>query len=731
MIYLVSRNQELFKSDKYETISITQSIDKINSWNQVQFDTETSGKDAHLCKLLSAQFGNDEKDERIVIDCTTIDFHVYKEILESKLLIGQNLKFDLQFLYNYGITPTNVYDTMIIEQLLHLGWPNDAISYSLKEIAWRYLKVDIDKSIRGQIIWRGLDEEVVVYGAGDVTYLEKIKKLQEEKIEKQHLAPAAKIENRFVPVIAYLEWCGIKLDIPKWKEKMKQDKKELEVAENNLNKWLLDWYHSHNGTNSYVYLHKEGYPEEEDTNIQYLRMDGNNPIYEFDTKVKLADKKGNPYITTNIEYNLFSSNSDVGKEKCNINWSSSEQVLIIAKILGFNTQVKDKKTGKTKDSVLEKQLKGQKGICDDFLKNYFKYQECSKVVSTFGDTHLNAVNPITGRIHTTYKQLGAASGRMSCGSQQPNTDLAKYKKLKPSQCIYPNIQQLPSNEITRSCFISEPGNLFCSCDYSALESRLGADIYQEPNMLDEYLHGTGDLHSVVAKACFPKELADIDIKDIKKLRPDLRKRAKPVEFSQQFGGSPHAIASSLGCSMDEANEIAEGYWSTFKGIANFKERGTYLVEHYGYVLMCKYTGIKMYWYGWDKWRERQDEHTPDFWQEYREIHKPNKDYVYEQVREDTKIASKWSRMALNGPTQGTGAEILKTAMILFYNWILKNNYFNKVKLVALVHDEACIDYPKDIDAASKLKECMEKASAFLCRSLPIPADPEVSTHWVH
>lgn len=67
-----------------------------------------------------------------------------------------------------------------------------------------------------------------------------------------------------------------------------------------------------------------------------------------------------------------------------------------------------------------------------------------------------------------------------------------------------------------------------------LESRLGADIYQDKAMIDEYLYGSGDIHSLVAKACFPTELEGIDVKDIKKLRPDLRKKAKGPEFACQL-----------------------------------------------------------------------------------------------------------------------------------------------------------------------------------------------------
>lgn len=116
----------------------------------VQFDTETSGIDPHIAQLLCAQFGN--KEDQIVVDCLTIDILNYKNILQEKFIIGQNLKFDIQFLYNYEIIPKRVYDTMIVEQLLYLGYPKGMISFSLAAIADRRLKIDLDKSIRGQII---------------------------------------------------------------------------------------------------------------------------------------------------------------------------------------------------------------------------------------------------------------------------------------------------------------------------------------------------------------------------------------------------------------------------------------------------------------------------------------------------------------------------------------------------------------------------------------------------
>lgn len=124
--------------------------------------------------------------------------------------------------------------------------------------------------------------------------------------------------------------------------------------------------------------------------------------------------------------------------------------------------------------------------------------------------------------------------RMSCGSTKPNYDVAKAKGLVPTKCTYPQLQNLPADEFTRASFVAEEGNLMVSCDFAALESRLGADIYNEHSMIKEFLEGSGDIHSLTAKACFPKELEGIEVKDIKRLRPDLRNKAKPVEFSQQF-----------------------------------------------------------------------------------------------------------------------------------------------------------------------------------------------------
>jgi DNA polymerase I-like protein with 3'-5' exonuclease and polymerase domains len=681
MIYLVSSNQELFDDSDYKHISVDESLEIIKSWNLIQFDTETSGRDAHIDKLLCAQFGNKTADIQIVVDCVTTDIRLYKDVLESKLVIGQNLKFDLQFLYNYGIIPLNVYDTMIVEQLLYLGYPSGQISFSLKEIAWRRLGINIDKTVRGEIIWRGLDKQVILYAAGDVTYLEDIMWSQVKDCREKKCMVGAKLECDFVPAIAYLEWCGIHLDEKKWKEKMVKDKENLNSAINELNKFVVDTP----SLSKFTYINRQG-----DLFAGYCL---------------------DPQVT--------------------INWSSSRQVIEVAKILGFNTQVKDKKTGEDKDSVLEKHLASQKGVNDEFLKLYFNYQEYAKVVSSFGQGHLNAINPKTNRIHTVYKQLGAASGRMSCGSQQPNTSLAKLNKVAPKDCTYPNIQQLPHDEETRACFTSMKGNLWVSCDYSAQEGRVQGDIYQDEGILKMYREGI-DGHSMYAKIFFKEELKDIDVHDVKKLRPDLGTKAKGPEFALAYGGGYTTIMQQLKCSEEEAKQIVTNYEEGFKGTTEFAKKGSAFVRKNGYILMCPLTGHRMYWWDHDKWLERQKSFTQEFWEEYRNIHKGTGDAIAQEVSMHFRAASKFDRLARNAPPQGTSAVMTKEATTNIFHWIVKNGYFGKILCCALVHDETNWEYPEEVKGFPNIvKSMMESSAAKYCKSIEIPAEASVGTHWIH
>ena len=685
MIYLVTSRSELFNNENYKIISIEESLKLLSKPDLLQYDSETTGLDPYLCKLRLIQFGSDKYDFQIVVDVETTPIFYYKEILETKCLLGHNIKFDIKFLYTVNIIPTKVYDTMIIEQLLHLGYTLEPGYLSLKSLLYRRLKVYMDKEVRDSITYKKLDYSIIKYSADDVKYLEKLVAHQKKDLIEKDLLRACNFECEAIPVMAYLEWCGIKLDEAKWKEKMSKDKVKLEEAVKALNLFV-------------------------ESNPEYI-----------------------DYTETPKYYDLFEEVDF--SPKCSINWKSSKQVIPFVQLLGFKTLTEDKKTKKLKHSVESKVLSTQKGINDVFLKLYLEFKSNDKIVDSFGQVFLDSIHPITGRLHTDYHQLGTVSGRMSSGGSA-NIDIAKYKKLKPECCKNLNHQQLPSDHDTRSSFVSEKGNLFCSCDFQALESRLGADIYNEKSMLKEYIDGSGDIHSLAAKSCFPKELEGIDIKDIKKLRPDLRKKAKAPEFSAQFGGGAKSISESLAISMEEAQAIEDNFYKTFSGIKSFKEKGGKFVKQNGYILMCQVTGHKMFWQGFERWKEEELRYRSDksFWDTYRKLKETDSSNpIIIEVRRHFKESSKQERLALNAPTQGSGAIIIKEAAVRLFKWILSNNYFNRVKIVNITHDEINVEFPEELKDffPEFLANLMKESAAKFYNKLEYPAEPAVGDHWIH
>lgn len=298
-----------------------------------------------------------------------------------------------------------------------------------------------------------------------------------------------------------------------------------------------------------------------------------------------------------------------------------------------------------------------------------------------------------------------------------------------------NIQQLPSDEITRSCFVAEKGNNMVSADFSAEESRLGADIYQDKEFLDEFLYRSGDMHSLFAWTVFRKECEDCGCKsvaDVKKLAPKWRKAVKSVEFAYMFGAAAPTISQNANCSVEQAQQYINSLEKTFTGVTEFAKKGSKFVRQNGYIVICPITGHRLIWYDHDQWLKRQKEFTPEFWENYKLYHKGTGDEVALKVKYHFQAVSKYDRLARNVVTQGTGAIIMKEALTNLFNWIINHSLFNKVKLCAAVHDEIVAEYPKElIDFPKILEDIMEKAAAKYCKSLPIPAEASVGECWIH
>ena len=686
MIYLVTNQRTLFESEIYKVISVEESLRLLNPLTIVGLDTETQGFSPFLKKLLLLQLGN--KDFQVVIDCTTVDVTLYKEYLESdRLFIGWNLKFDVKFLFYHGIVPTKLYDGLIAEKMRWLGYPSGMHSLSLKSAGENYLGIELDKSIRGEIIWRKeLTDEIIIYSANDVKYLEDIMNKQLEILLPRGQKLALEVENRAILPTAYFEFCGVNLDAERWKAKMAKDQEALNKAKERLDNFVVDMY-------------KE-------------------------------DKSFSKFIKI-VEPDLFGF-SKAGPA-CNINWNSSKQVILFLESLGFKLETKDKATGGIKKSVDATVIEGQKNV-HPIAEVYLNFKAAQKVTSTYGQNFLDLINPVTGRLHTSFNQIGTDTHRYSSGGGED-------KEVIPGKKVpLVNLQNLPADAETRACFCAEKGNKWISADYSGEESVILANIAKDTAMIDLFTNGCGDLHSLVAKMVYPEELHDIPVEDVKKLRPDLRKKAKAPEFTFAYGGDANTLIGRDHIPEEEARQIEANYRKGFKGVAAYQAYQRKVVMQLGYINTCPEVGYRAYIYDYDKLKATQNKFNKDFWDTYRRLKATDPtNSIVEEVRYYFKRKSASERQSINYPIQSRGSAIFKICAVNLFNWVVKNGLFGKVKFCIPAHDEFNIEAPEEIaeEVANKLHECMVKAGKFICRIVPLDAevsrlkDGTLPTYWIH
>lgn len=664
MIYLVTKQQSLWTSDRYKVISAEEALELLAPLSVVELDTETMGLDPYTKELLTVQLGCAEF--QVVIDCTSVDIHLFKEYMENpqRMFLGWNIKFDLKFLYHQRIVPLRVYDGYLAEKLLWLGYPAGMHEMSLKAASINYLGVDMDKSVRGKIIQTGLTEDVIVYAAGDVSYLGKIRDKQLIELEKKGLLKAIDFENEFVKCLAYIEYCGAKLDVDKWKIKMATDLNNLEKYEAELNEWVEE--------------------------------------SEYSSK----------YCSVNIQGDLF--NGFDTKPRCHINWTSSQQVIPLFEELGLNLKVLDKKTKHYKKSVDIKVVEPQASK-SPLIPIYIKYKKAAIIVNTFGQKFLNLINPVTGRIHANFNQLGTDTGRLS------STE--------------PNLQNLPHDAQTRACFVSDKGNRWISADYSGQESYLMASMANDEAMLEELTNGSGDLHSLTAKMVFQQIPRDMPLKDIKKNFKDLRQEAKGYEFCFNYGGQDSTLIRNYGLDAKRAKEIYENYMSGFAGLKKYQDFRRVDVMRKGYILLSKITGHKAYIYDYDELKRQMDkQEDPEFWAYYREMKQEDPDCdTVQGVRRLARRKAESEKQSINYPIQAAGALCFKLASIKLFNWLLKNGLLFKVKYCIPVHDEINLEAPDEIaqEVADILVKCMVSAGKPFCTRAHLGADVEIANYWVH
>lgn len=707
MIYVVTANRELFDNEAYKIIGVDESLSLLNPLKIVGLDTETGGLSCHKDKLLSIQFGC--YDFQVVVDCLTTDVRLYKDYIESdRLFLFHNAKFDLQWLYKYHIVPYHVYDLFLAEKLMWLGYPArltpevwekiqcDRYDYvpanpevktskpsyvmhmNLKKLGEMYLGIELDKSIRGQIIYKGLVGDVIVYAANDVKYLEKIRELQLQQLSKQGLLTAMDYENRAILPIAYMCYCGIRMDVERWKEKMKHDQDALNSIKDEMDKWLIE--------------------------------------HEPDSK----------YIKIDLQGDLFTGfNTD---PQVTINWNSPTQVIPLFKKYGVDTTALDK-GDEDKDSIGAKVLGPQKDKCS-LIPLYIRFKEMKKLCSTYGENVLRQIDRETGRLYTNFNSLGTDTARISSGG-----------KDKSAKIEYVNMLNMPADAETRACFIAEEGNRWISIDYSGQESFIMADVADDKEMIRELTYGEKDLHTLTAKIVFPEIPKDMPAKEVKKQFHKLRQEAKGYEFAFNYAGNDNTIMRNFGLSTEKAKEIYNNYMRGFNGLKRYIEYRKKDWFSKGYIDLNPKVGYKAHIYDWSYLKRLQAKFKePGFWDYYREMKRdaPSCNTV-QIVKEFFKRRADSDRQSVNYPIQHTGALCYKVSMVNFFEYLRQNNLLFKVLITVTPYDEINCEAPEDIaeDIAKVLHEIMIKAGAYFVHKVKLDADisrlddGSLPTYWIH
>jgi DNA polymerase-1 len=582
------------KSDRAKLIKLLSGV------KEICFDTETTNIDANLADLVGLSFSI-KAWEWFYIPCSpdrteTISLLTEFAVLfndDSKIWVGQNLKYDLLVLKWYGFElKGGIFDTMLAHYVIEPDGKRSMDALSVKYLGYEPVHIEelIGKKGKSQGNMRDVDKEIIKdYAAEDADITLQLKnvflpQLKSKAVEKVFY----EVENPLVKVLTAMEFEGIKVD----QDFLNQYSKELEV------------------------------------------------------EAKTAEES--VYQQAGVRFNL-SSPKQLGE--------------VLFDKMKLNEKAKKTKTGQyaTGEDVLLK-LAGQHKICDDILT----YRELTKLKSTYVDALPLMINPKTGRVHTSYAQAVAVTGRLSSNN--------------------PNLQNIPirtakGREIRKAFVPRDAEHVLVSADYSQIELRIVAAISSDENMCAAFTSGK-DIHTATAAKVF-----NIDESAVTK---EMRYKAKSVNFGIIYGQGAFGLAENLGIPRSEAKEIIDNYKKQFPNIQKYMDDTINFAKEHGYVETLM---------GRKRW--------------LRDINSAN--FTVRGFAE---------RNAINSPIQGTAADMIKLAMIKI-NEELKLGKF-KSKMLLQVHDELVFDVLKEELERIKPVIINSMQSALLLPN-DVPANAEIGS----
>lgn len=353
----------------------------------------------------------------------------------------------------------------------------------------------------------------------------------------------------------------------------------------------------------------------------------------------------------------------------NFNLNSPQQLSrILFEVLGLPSDgIKRNKTGAyaTDVSTLEK-LRPFNPVIDQILE----YRQLAKLKSTYVDAMPLMVNPRTGRLHTTFNQTVASTGRLS------STD--------------PNLQNIPirtelGRQMRKAFVVSSPEKRLVSFDYSQIELRLLAHYSEDPLFIKAFNEG-GDIHAQTAVEIF-------NLPGLEMVTPEMRRIAKTTNFGIVYGQTTFGLARTLNIPNKEAAKIIQRFQERYPGIERYMQQILGFAREHGYVETL-----------FGRRRNLED------------INHPNRG-----IREFNE------RVAINSPLQGTASDLIKLAMIQIHNWIQSTQ--QPIEMLLQVHDELVFEMPEALleSAIPELKRLMEDVYS-LC--VPLKVDAHAGLNWM-
>jgi DNA polymerase-1 len=355
----------------------------------------------------------------------------------------------------------------------------------------------------------------------------------------------------------------------------------------------------------------------------------------------------------------------VGKE---FNLNSTQQLSeVLFNRLRLEPPDRGKKTASghysTSAAVLET-LRGKHEVVDWVLE----HRELSKLKSTYLDALPNAINPTTGRVHTSYSQTGAVTGRLSSSN--------------------PNLQNIPiRTELgrrVRNGFVAGPGNMLLSVDYSQIELRIVAHMAEDEGMLTAFRQGQ-DIHATTAAAIYSVPLEAVT--------KEMRRHAKAINFGLIYGMSAFGLTRSTELTLAESQDFVEAYFEQFPGVKRYLDGIRKIAAEQGYVETL--LGRRRY---------------------------------FPMLKNPTNVnlKNREEREAINAPIQGTAADIMKIAMLKIPAGLQEAGLSGKMLLQ--VHDEIVLECPEsELDATVRVvRETMEAAYPL---SIPLLTEARCGLNW--